>query len=149
MSDAVSLTMGNSGLPVGNRLPGHKNFLRKRLLRKPLRVAVFFYLSADFHVHSLLTCHSYTTKERRALSKVFDMGGPYRNFPKAEGLRAVLPDDLQGHIVVYTHGARGAARAVLQDKDILPRCGAAAAVFGQKRAAVALPEGEKPVQLRD
>ena len=36
MFGVVSLTMGNSGFPAGDGLPGHENLLGQLLLRKAL-----------------------------------------------------------------------------------------------------------------
>ena len=50
----VSLTMGNSGLPAGNRLSGHMHLLRQLLLGEPVLGAQFqkdfFGIHVDHHL---------------------------------------------------------------------------------------------------
>lgn len=50
MSDAVSLTMGNSFLPFRNRLPHHMQLLRQRFL------GISFFLSQYFDVITQHNC---------------------------------------------------------------------------------------------
>lgn len=54
MSDAVSLTMGNSGLPAGNRLASHMHLFRQLLLgESPLGAQFqkdFFGFHVDHHL---------------------------------------------------------------------------------------------------
>ena len=50
MSDAVSLTMGNSFLPFRNRLPYHMQLLRQRFL------GISFFLSQYFDVITQHNC---------------------------------------------------------------------------------------------
>ena len=47
MSDAVSLTMGNSVLPLGDGLVGHAELLRQLLLREVLFPALVRDVAAD------------------------------------------------------------------------------------------------------
>lgn len=49
MFGVVSLTMGNSGFPVGNCLPCNIEFFGQFLLRKIKFRAIFFDLCTDFH----------------------------------------------------------------------------------------------------
>lgn len=50
MSGVVSLTMGNSVLPLGNRLVGHMDLFRKLLLCQALALSGFPYEFAKFDI---------------------------------------------------------------------------------------------------
>ena len=69
--DVVSLTLGNSILPLGNRLVRDMNLLCKLLLGQPLSLSGFPYKSAEFYiVHTLLLLSSFPDATFFSLSSI-------------------------------------------------------------------------------
>lgn len=68
MSDAVSLTMGNSPFPAGHGLARHKQLLRKRILRQPAFCPQFQKHVFGFHqYHHLIFTISHSLFLRKQL----------------------------------------------------------------------------------